>query len=161
MTSSRPYILRALYDWIVDNEHIPYIVVDATMPGVAVPPEHVKNGQITLNIAPHAVHSLTLGDHDIRFSARFSGRPWVIAIPTQAVLAVYDRDTGQGMGFPPGQMPGESGEGVDNTVADRPPALRAVPSGGSSKTKHDADDDDQPPPDDTPPTRGAHLRLVK
>ncbi|MEW5839218.1 MAG: ClpXP protease specificity-enhancing factor [Pseudomonadota bacterium] len=162
MTSSRPYILRALYEWIVDNEHIPYIVVDATVPGVAVPQEHVKNGQITLNIAPHAVHSLSLGNADIRFSARFSGRPWVITIPTQAVLAIYDRDTGQGMGFPPGQMPGETGDNADNQIeqrAGRPPALRAVPSEGR---KSEAEgEDEEPPPDDTPPARGGHLRRIK
>ncbi|MGC8731626.1 MAG: stringent starvation protein B, partial [Halothiobacillaceae bacterium] len=74
MTSSRPYLLRALYEWIVDNDHIPYIVVDARQPGVVVPPEHVKDGQITLNIAPHAVQGLSLGNAEVRFSARFGGR---------------------------------------------------------------------------------------
>ncbi len=166
MTSSRPYLLRALYEWIVDNEHIPYIVVDATMPGVAVPPEHIKDGQITLNIAPHAVQSLSLGNADIRFSARFSGRPWMITIPTQAVLAIYDRDTGQGMGFPPGQMPGETAEDADNEIemrASRPPSLRAVPSGGERKVGSEQGDGDEPtPPDDVPPpVRGGHLRRIK
>lgn len=166
MTSSRPYLLRALYEWIVDNEHIPYIVVDATMPGVAVPPEHVKEGQITLNIAPHAVQSLSLGNADVRFSARFSGRPWMITIPVMAVLAIYDRDTGQGMGFPPGTMPGETGDDADNDTtnrASRPPALRAVPSEGERKTQSvESNDKDEPtPPDDNPPVRGGHLRRIK
>ena len=165
MTSSRPYLLRALYEWIVDNEHIPYIVVDATMPGVAVPPEHVKDGQITLNIAPHAVQSLTLGNADVRFSARFSGRPWMITIPVLAILAIYDRDTGQGMGFPPGTMPGETADDADNDTesrASRPPSLRAVPSDGERKrTSVEADGDTPPPPDDEPPVRGGHLRRIK
>ncbi len=165
MTSSRPYLLRALYEWIVDNEHIPYIVVDATMPGVAVPPEHVKDGQITLNIAPHAVQSLTLGNADVRFSARFSGRPWMITIPTQAILAIYDRDTGQGMGFPPGGMPGESADDAGNeaeTRASRPPSLRAVPSEGERKSQPVELQDDEPtPPDAPPPVRGGHLRRIK
>lgn len=171
MTSSRPYLLRALYEWIVDNEHIPYIVVDATQPGVVAPPEHIKDGQITLNIAPHAVQSLSLGNADVRFSARFSGRPWMITIPTQAVLAIYDRDTGQGMGFPPGTMPGETGDDAENQAqahAPRAPALRAVPSEGERESKpvstlqsNEVDDDDTPPPDEPTPVRGGHLRRVK
>jgi stringent starvation protein B len=166
VTSSRPYLLRALYEWIVDNEHIPYIVVDATMPGVVAPPEHVKDGQITLNIAPHAVQSLSLGNADVRFSARFSGRPWMITIPVMAILAIYDRDTGQGMGFPPGTMPGETGDDADNdtaTRASRPPALRAVPSEGERKTQsvESNDEDESTPPDDEPPVRGVHLRRIK
>ena len=166
MTSSRPYLLRALYEWIVDNEHIPYIVVDATMPGVVAPPEHVKDGQITLNIAPHAVQSLSLGNADVRFSARFSGRPWMITIPVMAILAIYDRDTGQGMGFPPGTMPGETGDDADNdtaTRASRPPALRAVPSEGERKTQsvESSEKDEPAPPDDEPPVRGGHLRRIK
>ncbi len=163
MTSSRPYLLRALYEWIVDNEHIPYIVVDANVPGVIVPQEHVRDGQITLNIAPHAVQSLSLGNADVRFSARFGGRPWMITIPTQAILAIYDRDTGQGMGFPPGGMPGETADDADNqseTRQGRPPALRAVPSESERKAQAASTEDDEPPPSDPPPARG-HLRRIK
>jgi stringent starvation protein B len=166
VTSSRPYLLRALYEWIVDNEHIPYIVVDATVHGVVAPPEHIKDGQITLNIAPHAVQSLSLGNADVCFSARFSGRPWMITIPVMAVLAIYDRDTGQGMGFPPGTMPGETGDDADNdtaTRASRPPSLRAVPSEGERKAQRvePNDEDETTPPDDEPPVRGGHLRRIK
>lgn len=141
MTSSRPYLLRALYEWIVDNDHIPYIVVDARQPGVVVPPEHVKDGQITLNIAPHAVQGLSLGNAEVRFSARFSGRAFTVSAPVQAVLAIYDRETGQGMGFPPETMPGE--------------VLGDVPA---------ADGEGAPGPEETPPSpprRGGHLRRVK
>lgn len=142
MTSSRPYLLRALYEWIVDNDHIPYIVVDARMPGVVVPPEHVKDGQITLNIAPHAVQGLSLGNAEVRFSARFGGRAFTVRAPVQAVLAIYDRETGQGMGFPPETMPGEM---VGESAGDHP----AVGVPGPEET----------PP--TPPRRGGHLRRVK
>ncbi|MGD9708314.1 MAG: ClpXP protease specificity-enhancing factor [Halothiobacillaceae bacterium] len=142
MTSSRPYLLRALYEWIVDNDHIPYIVVDARQPGVVVPPEHVKDGQITLNIAPHAVQGLSLGNAEVRFSARFSGRAFTVSAPVQAVLAIYDRETGQGMGFPPETMPGEVAGALEGEV----PAA-GVP--GPEET----------PP--TPPRRGGHLRRVK
>ena len=166
MTSSRPYLLRALYEWIVDNEHIPYIVVDANVPGVIAPPEHIKDGQITLNIAPHAVQSLSLGNADVRFSARFSGRSWMITLPVMSILAIYDRDTGQGMGFPPGTMPGETGDDADNDTtarASRPPSLRAVPSEGERKAPSvESNKDDETPPDDEPPTvRGGHLRRIK
>jgi len=140
MTSSRPYLLRALYEWTVDNDHVPYIVVDAMQPGVVVPPEHVKDGQIVLNIAPHAVQGLSLGNAELRFSARFGGRGWTITVPIQAVLAIYDRETGQGMGFPPETMPGE-------LPADAGGAGEGYP------------DDDQPAP--TSPPRGSHLRRVK
>lgn len=145
MTSSRPYLLRALYEWIVDNDHVPYIVVDAQQPGVVVPPEHVKDGQITLNIAPHAVQGLSLGNAEVRFSARFSGRAFTVTAPVQAVLAIYDRETGQGMGFPPETMPGEVAGGVESLA----------PEGGEGA---------EPGPEETPPTpprRGGHLRRVK
>ncbi|MEW6765987.1 MAG: ClpXP protease specificity-enhancing factor [Pseudomonadota bacterium] len=143
MTSSRPYLLRALYEWIVDNDHVPYIVVDAQQPGVVVPPEHVKDGQITLNIAPGAVQGLTLGNAEVRFSARFGGRAWTIVAPTQSVLAIYDRETGQGMGFPPETMPGETaGSGGEGKAQ---PQVESLP-------------DEEPP---TPPRRGSHLRRVK
>ncbi len=142
MTSSRPYLLRALYEWIVDNDHIPYIVVDARQPGVVVPPEHVKDGQITLNIAPHAVQGLSLGNAEVRFSARFSGRAFTVSAPVQAVLAIYDRETGQGMGFPPETMPGEVAGALEGEV---PAAVVPGP--------------EETPP--TPPRRGSHLRRVK
>lgn len=145
MTSSRPYLLRALYEWIVDNDHIPYIVVDARQPGVVVPPEHVKDGQITLNIAPHAVQGLSLGNAEVRFSARFSGRAFTVSAPVQAVLAIYDRETGQGMGFPPETMPGE----VADESEGESPAVGGADATGPEET----------PP--TPPRRGGHLRRVK
>lgn len=140
MTSSRPYLLRALYEWIVDNGHVPYIVVDARQAGVVVPPEYVKDGQITLNISPQAVQGLSLGNAEVRFSARFGGRVFTVLVPVQAVLAIYDRETGQGMGFPPESMPGEFHAGGEASHAQEAPDI-------------------EPPP--TPPRRGGHLRRVK
>lgn len=148
MTSSRPYLLRALYEWIVDNDHVPYVVVDAEQPGVVVPPEHIKDGQIILNIAPGAVQGLNLGNSEVRFSARFGGRGMTVVAPIQAVLAIYDRETGQGMGFPPETMPGE----VPDAASDEAPVVLA-PVGDSGH-----EPDDTPP---TPPRRGSHLRVVK
>ncbi len=99
MTSSRPYLLRAIYQWIVDNECTPYLLVNAAAPGVAVPVEYVENDKIILNIGPSAAYQLVLGDDEIAFNARFGGRPMDVHAPISAVLAVYARENGQGMLF--------------------------------------------------------------
>lgn len=102
MTSSRPYMIRALYDWIVDNNCTPYILVDAHASGVEVPQQHVnKDGQIVLNIAPSAVIALSLENQSIDFNARFGGIPTDIHVPCSAVLGIYARENGQGMVFEP------------------------------------------------------------
>ena len=102
MTSSRPYMIRALYEWIVDNNCTPYILVDAHASDVEVPQQHVnKEGQIVLNIAPSAVMGLSLENQAIRFNARFGGIPTDIYVPCRAVLGIYARENGQGMVFEP------------------------------------------------------------
>ena len=143
MSSNRPYLLRAIYDWISDNNLTPYVLVDATFKGVRVPPQVVKNGQVVLNLAMRAVANLDLGNEWISFQARFSGASQSIQIPVQAILALYAQENGQGMMFP-----------ADEEGGDTPP-----PSA--------------PEPDDTPPAPGAddgaekpkrgapHLRVVK
>lgn len=99
MTSSRPYLIRAIYQWITDNGLTPHVLVDASADGVQVPLEHVRDGKIILNIAPMAVTGLVLGDVEITFSARFSGKPQGLYVPVEAVLAVYAKENGQGMMF--------------------------------------------------------------
>lgn len=99
MTSSRPYLVRAMYQWIADNGMTPHLLVDVSIDGVQVPAEHVQNGKIILNIAPMAISSLVLGDTEITFSARFSGQSMGLYIPIDAVLAVYAKENGQGMMF--------------------------------------------------------------
>ena len=99
MTPSRPYLVRAMYQWITDNGKTPHLLVDVSIEGVQVPTEHVQNGKIILNIAPMAVTGLVLGDTEINFSARFSGKPMELYIPIGAVLAVYAKENGQGMMF--------------------------------------------------------------
>lgn len=101
MTSTRPYLIRAIYEWIADNGMTPHLVVDATQPGVMVPQEHVRDGQITLNINQSAVHALRLGNEEIEFSARFGGVARTLYIPVAAVTAIYARENGQGMAFAP------------------------------------------------------------
>ncbi|QJQ97196.1 MULTISPECIES: ClpXP protease specificity-enhancing factor [Halomonadaceae] len=99
MLSSRPYLARALYQWLLDNDQTPYIVVDAEHDGVVVPGQFVQNGQIVLNVAPSAVRDLLMENDGITFSARFSGRPMQVIVPSQALIALYARENGVGMVF--------------------------------------------------------------
>ena len=100
MKAQRPYLLRALYEWIVDSGEVPYVLVDATVADVAVPAEHVKDGQIVLNIGPNAVRDLSLGDEYVMCSGRFDGRVFEICLPMLSIKAIYCKDTAQGMVFP-------------------------------------------------------------
>ena len=117
MTSSRPYLVRAIYQWIVDNGLTPHLLVDAGNDDVMVPSDFVEGGRIVMNIAPMAVQGLTLGNEEVTFSARFSGKPMSVQIPVQRVLAIYTRENGQGMMFAeepdggPGEGPGSGGDG--------------------------------------------------
>lgn len=98
MTPSRPYLIRALYDWIIDNNTTPYIVLDATR-GALVPQEYVEDGRIVLNIATQAVQALQLGNEAVEFKARFAGKVRQVHAPISAVLAIYARENGRGMVF--------------------------------------------------------------
>lgn len=105
MTPSRPYIVRAIYEWIVDNDCTPHILVDTTVEGVIVPEAYIVDGQIVLNVSPTAVVSLQLGNSAISFNGRFGGAPMDIYFPVGAVLAIYARENGQGMVFEPSNEP--------------------------------------------------------
>ena len=137
MTSSRPYLLRALWGWITDNGFTPHVVVDATVEGTLVPEGFVEQGKITLNIGPSAVQALNIGDDAVTFSARFAGAPMDVFVPVQAVLAIYARENGQGMmfGSEPGPGPEDDGPGgaPDDSNGDdkeqprrKGPALKVV-----------------------------------
>ena len=132
MTSNRPYLLRALYEWIGDNGMTPHLLVDATREGVRVPASTVKDGRVVLNIAARAVAQLQLGNRDVRFKARFGGASQDVLVPVTAILAIYAQETGQGM-----MLPEDGG-----SVADDGP-------------------EDSPPAGDDGPKRGGHLRVVK
>jgi len=105
MSPNRPYLIRAIYDWICDNGLTPHLLVDAGYPGTEVPQEFVENGQVVLNLAPKAVQGLVAGNEEIIFSARFGGIPRNLVVPVGAVLAIYARENGQGMAFSPDEMP--------------------------------------------------------
>ncbi|WP_019530949.1 ClpXP protease specificity-enhancing factor [Dasania marina] len=99
MSSSRPYMVRALYDWILENDCTPYILVNALADNVMVPTEHIKNGQIVLNVSPNAIRDLELSNEAMMFNGRFGGVPMDIYAPMSAVLGIYARENGQGMIF--------------------------------------------------------------
>lgn len=134
MTPKRPYILRALYEWLIDNELTPHIVVDAEWPYIQVPQQYVQDGQIVLNIAPGALQGLQMGNEEIRFFARFQGKEQRVLIPMGALLAIYAKENGAGTIFEPeeaylleiqDEQQGESGialattDSSDNANADQ------------------------------------------
>jgi len=139
MNSSRPYLLRAIHQWIVDNDCTPYLLVNANAPGVVAPQEYVENEKIILNISPTAAHNLLLGDEEVVFNARFGGRPMEVVAPTEAVLAIYARENGQGMLF------------TEDVVADEDQESSAT----GDEAEPAGDEEAEPAP------RRPHLRVIK
>lgn len=101
LTPTRPYLARAIYEWICDNNLTPYLLVDATKPYTDVPTQFIQDGQIVLNIVPHAVHKLNMSNDVVTFSARFGGVSRDIYVPFNAVLGLYAKENGQGLFFDP------------------------------------------------------------
>lgn len=99
MTPLKPYLIRSIYEWIVDNNLTPHLLVNAEYPGVSLPSEFIEDGRIVLNIRPEAIQGLMLGNEEIQFNARFSGKAMRITTPTKAVLAIYAKENGKGMIF--------------------------------------------------------------
>ena len=137
MTANRPYLLRAFYEWIVDNNCTPYLVVDATFSGVKVPTQFVQNGQIVLNTAPSAVGNLQLANDAVTFNARFGGQPFALYIPVGAVLAIYARENGAGTVFTLEEEEDEA-DIFSNAL-----------------------EDDNPEPEPPKPKKATHLKVVK
>ncbi|PPV06354.1 ClpXP protease specificity-enhancing factor [Xanthomonas bromi] len=131
MTSHRPYLLRALVEWINDNGMTPHVLVDAGLPGVQVPASAVKDGRVVLNIAERAVVGLQVDNESVSFTARFGGVSHPVMVPMAAVLAVYARETGQGMALPD-DIPGTSSEPPDPGA---PPPSAPTPDEPSSGGK--------------------------
>ncbi|WP_232424225.1 ClpXP protease specificity-enhancing factor [Imhoffiella purpurea] len=138
MTSSKPYLIRAIYEWILDNRMTPHLVVDANYPDASVPQEFVDGGRIVLNISPGAVRGLVIGNDWIQFGARFNGVAREIMAPSEAVIGIFTRENGQGMVFPDPHYPS------DETDAQAPsdgPALKPVEDSGGSAPKGESGDD--------------------
>jgi stringent starvation protein B len=129
MTSTRPYLLRALYDWIVDNDLTPHVLVDAEAEDVEVPQQFVEDGKIVLNITPNAVKDLNIGNEYLSFNARFAGKPQHILSPISAVLAIYAKENGEGMAFPeeiPDEKPEHDESELQKTDVKPRPTLKVV-----------------------------------
>jgi len=114
MTTNRPYLLRALYEWITDNGLTPHVLVNAEIDGVDVPEHSVQKGKVVLNIASGATENLLLNNKTICFKARFSGKPYSINVPMEAVIAIYARENGQGMMFAQEDTPQPPVDGSDD-----------------------------------------------
>ncbi|MCP2074369.1 UNVERIFIED_ORG: stringent starvation protein B [Pseudomonas lini] len=137
MNSSRPYLVRALYEWIVDNDCTPHMLVNAEYPSVQVPQGFANDGQIVLNVSPAAVRHLHMDNDAVSFEGRFGGVPHTLYVPIASILGIYARENGQGMVF----------------------ELEA-PLDGEEELEPD---DDLPPPDDEPPRPSGRpsLKVVK
>ncbi|EGA69927.1 ClpXP protease specificity-enhancing factor [Vibrio sinaloensis DSM 21326] len=157
MTPRRPYMLRAFYDWLVDNDLTPHLVVAATLPGVRVPEEFVQDGQIILNIAPRAVGNLELGNEAITFNARFGGRPHSVIVPLYAVQAIYARENGAGTMFEPEDAYMGEIEEEDILVEEEQSSLSVASESVESSESNETHPDDEPPR----PKGRPSLRVVK
>lgn len=147
MARLRPYLVRAVYDWVVDHQLTPYILVDAEFEGVEVPGEYVENGKIVLNVSPMAVRNFQIENTFLGFEASFSGQAWQIFVPTEAILAMYCRENGQGVyarddGLGMLVNEGEEGENPD-------------PNPGSS------DVNEKPDVSEKAKSSVSHLRVIK
>ncbi|QHF04911.1 ClpXP protease specificity-enhancing factor [Pseudomonas asturiensis] len=138
MNSSRPYLVRALYEWIVDNDCTPHMLVNAEFPSVQVPQGFANDGQIVLNVSPSAVRHLHMDNEAVSFEGRFGGVPHTLYVPVAAILGIYARENGQGMVF------------------DLEPSME-------EEDDIEMDDGDDSPPDSEPPrpTGRPSLKVVK
>ena len=164
--STKPYLLRALYEWCTDNGYTPHIAVRVDTQ-TRVPRQFVRDNEIVLNISFEATSQLQMGNEWIEFSARFSGKSHKIEVPVANVLAIYARENGQGMAFPVESAGGEAADSeADETVpADQPEAGApgvSAPAVVTSAEKADETDDTPRPDDDGSKGGGrAHLKVVK
>ncbi len=127
MTSSKPYLLRALYEWILDNDLTPHVIVDAGATDVVVPPQAIQDGRVVLNVSPSATRDLAMENDAVSFHARFGGASREVWLPMHAVLAIYARENGQGMMFAEnGDTPPESPDDPDPDDRPKGPKLRVI-----------------------------------
>ena len=142
LTPNRPYLLRAYYDWLMDNQLTPHVVVDAFVEGTQVPQQYVKDGQIVLNIAAGAVGNLQISNEFVEFNARFGGVPQQVMLPMASIVAIYARENGAG------------------TVFDIEDAYLVEEEAESTLSVIETNEKPTEPTDE-PPKRRSHLTLVK
>lgn len=134
---TKPYIIRAIYEWSIDNRHTPQILVNTDHEGVAVPSQYIQNSRIILNIHPRSVDQLVIGNHEIVFAARFSGKSFQVVIPVASVMAIYGRENGQGVVFDEELQPMDEQDRASKKHAEGEETRKASP------------------------TRAPHLKLIK
>lgn len=161
MTSSKPYLLRAMYQWIEDNQCTPYMLVDAEFPGVQVPREYVKDGQIVLNISSVSTQSMLIGDVDVEFNARFAGQPRHVIIPVSAVLFIYARETSEGMPFAPEDKTAIPPREVKDAAVVEEGAFSKKPSLQPVAKANDAEEPVDKPASETKDKKRSHLKVIK
>ncbi len=144
MNQLKPYLLRAARDWCLDNGLTPHLLVDATVAGVVVPTSHIEDGKIVLNTSPRAIQAFDIDDGGVRFAARFNGKEFFVEAPLNAVLAIYAKESGQGITFPP-----EAASATSPSEAAAMPTAKA----GTPPSKE--------PPPGKPPRKGPALKIVK
>lgn len=125
--STKPYLIRAIQEWCLDQGFTPYLAVNVT-PRTRVPREFVKDGQIVLNLGPEATHQLVMGNDFITFSARFNGAAQALSIPIDNVSAIYARENGQGMAFEVAPEAAAGVAGAEPVSSDKPPSPPETPS---------------------------------
>nr|WP_298249872.1 ClpXP protease specificity-enhancing factor [uncultured Halomonas sp.] len=153
--SSRPYLARALFQWLLDNDLTPHAVVDAEHPQVEVPRQFVQNGQIVLNLSPSAVRDFAMENDAISFEARFGGQPMRVMVPSEALVAIYGRENGVGMVFGHEPVMPEPEKANDEGV----PALSEVESDDATAPEEEAGEEAEGPR--RPPRGKPSLRVIK
>lgn len=146
MASTKPYLIRAIYEWCIDEGLTPYLAV-AVDERTRVPREFVRDGQIVLNVGPAATHQLQMGNEEITFQTRFSGRIFPVVVPVDAVVAIYARENGQGLAFEPTHPAGADDQAGSEV--------------GAGETASGPTPAPSEPPSAPPARRGGHLTRIK
>lgn len=126
MTPLKPYLIRSIYEWIIDNQMTPHLLVDAENPDASLPQDYIENGKIVLNMRTEAIQGLMLGNEEIQFNARFSGTPMHIVAPVPSILAIYAKENGKGMVFDPEEHNNDDNTPSPQKPPTRPPHLSVV-----------------------------------
>ena len=153
--STKPYLIRAIYEWCVDSGFTPYLSVVVT-DQVKVPRAFVRDGQIVLNIAPHATHQFVLDNEAMSCQARFGGAAHILYVPIDSIQAIYARENGQGMAFDVGAAAAEDEPDAEAPLLEAEPGVDSIEDEGADGTSTEPEDDGPP----RPGGRG-HLRIVK
>jgi stringent starvation protein B len=161
LTPKRPYLLRAFYEWIVDNGMTPHILVDARSDHVIVPRQFVKDGSIVLNVSMTAANNLMMRNDEVTFSARFGGKAFSIWLPMSAVMAIYSKETQDGISFPPDEYADAEATAEQPAAAVKPVLSLTSVSGSAGDDAESAEGQDDEPEPPKPSKPRPALRVVK